>query len=177
MDCEMLGLNKRLYECIFSDFFQKFHLVVRTTQSHESFLTPDVHKLRLKVSFVQASRPDFLTSCSDSLLSRSCVGLRLSSGILRRPSISFSHWSRPLLTLLRSLASSAALGSSGALFTVAEEEQSQVFFILHRPDFNQILMNTFMSSWSFFKCFFLCFYLALFLLHIRLWFMIFNFCF
>lgn len=112
------------------------------------------------------SRPDFFTSCSDSLFSRSCVGLRLSSGILRRPRISFSHCSRPLLTLSRSLASSTALGSSGALLTVAEEEQSRVFFILQRPNLNQTLMNTLMTLCSFFSSL-LCFYLVFFLFHFR----------
>lgn len=72
-----------------------------------------------------------LTSCSCSLFSRSCVGLRLLSGTLTRPRICFSHCSRPLLILSISLAISTALGSSGALFTAAEEKQSQEFSKLY----------------------------------------------
>lgn len=77
------------------------------------------------------------TSCSCSLFSRSCVGLRMSSGALSRLRICFSHWSRALLILSISLAISAALGSSGALCTAAEEEQRQQFYNekLHKPKY------------------------------------------
>lgn len=85
-----------------------------------------------------------MTSYSCSLLSRSCTGLRLSSGSLSRLKVWVLHWSKALFMSSTSFESCIAFGSSWRLFPGTEDDQVEQLYsnIWRSSNFNPISSNS-----------------------------------